>query len=247
MAGTNLAGIRHEVVTIEGSRIAYSSAGHRGTPIVLVHGGAGDRDDWAGTIRTLAASHRVYAPDMIGYGQSSRPAKTYTLQHFSRFLLDFMDALDLDQAALVGHSLGGRVCLEVARQEPDRVAGLVLVAPIGFGKLFSVGLLLGVAGWALCKAMRRPLPYPALDVELEERGPDRFRNVKSPTLIVWGSGDIFFPPKHGKRALSAIPNSTLRLFRHSRHAPHRDEPAAFNRVVLEFLATAASEAAVRVS
>ena len=95
-----------------------------------------------------------------------------------------MDTLGLEKALLVGHSLGGRACLEVARRAPERIEGLVLVAPIGFGRLSVPGLVLGTAAWALFKLTRRPLPYPPLDVRLAEADLQVFRQVEVPTLVL---------------------------------------------------------------
>ena len=138
---------------------------------------------------------------------------------------------------MVGHSVGGRACLEVARQAPNRVAKLVLVAAIGFGKLSLPGMVLGTAAWALFKAILRPLPYPPLEVQLDETHRDGFGEVDAPTLILWGKRDRYFPSRYAERALELIPNSRLELFTRSGHSPHRDEPSAFNRVVLDLFSS----------
>ena len=159
------------------------------------------------------------------------------MKDFAEFIRDFMDTVDIDRAFLVGHSLGGRSCLELARQAPDRVGKLVLVAPIGFGKLSATGVVLGTAGWALYKLLRKPLPYPELDIELEEPRVDGFREIDIPCLVLWGRWDTYFPSAYARRVAEAIPNSTVRLFRRSGHSPHRREPSTFNRWVLDFLST----------
>ena len=161
-------GVAQDAITIRGARVSYSSAGHEGAPIILVHGGAADRRDWEQNISVLAASHRVYAPDLAGFGESHRLDISYTLKHFTDFLRDFISALGIGIPFLVGHSLGGRVCLEFARETPNGIAGLVLVAPIGFGGLSIIGKFLGTGAWALFKLTRKRLPYPDLDVKLSD-------------------------------------------------------------------------------
>ena len=217
------------------TRAAYTAAGAEGTPVVLVHGGAGDRRDWGKSIPAIASSYRAFAPDLIGYGDSSRLGGSYDIGRFSRFLTDFMDDLGLDRAVLVGHSLGARACLEIALREPGRVAKLVLVSPVGFGRLSVPGYILGTAGWALSKALRRELPYPPLDIRLKDPNPGRFRDVQCPTLVLWGRADMFFPPRYARRAGELIPDSRLKMFTLSGHAPHRNQPSAFNRELLAFL------------
>ena len=234
MADRNQAALLNDIVHVNGAKVAYTSAGSRGTPVVLVHGGASDRTDWTETIPILAASHRVFAPDLIGFGESSRLDINYTMRDFSDFLSGFMDAVGIESAFMVGHSLGGRACLELAREAPERVSKMLLVAPLGFGRLSLPGFVLSTAAWALFKAIRRPLPYPSLDIELQENDLAGFQRVNAPALILWGRRDLYFSPKCGRRAAEAIPNSRLRLFGRSGHSPHRSEPAAFNEAALEF-------------
>ena len=227
--------IRHESICVNGTETAYTAAGEDGAPVVLVHGGAGDRRDWSKNIEALASSHRVFVPDLIGYGETSRPDGPYTIDRFAGFLGEFMDRLGIEMACLVGHSLGGRIALEVASTSPERIARLVLVAPIGFGRLSPIGYALGTVAWATFKAIRRPLPYPSLEIDLRDRDHGRLLEVRASTLIVWGRWDTYFPAWYSGRALDAIPGSRVRLFNRSGHAPHKDQPSSFNRTVLDFL------------
>ena len=118
-----------------GTDAHYTHAGAGQSPVMLVHGGAGDRHDWAKNIQALSQAHEVFAPDLIGFGQNFRSNTPHTVRRFSDFLSDFMDAVGLRSAALVGHSLGARACLELASQSPDKADRLVIVSPMGFGRL----------------------------------------------------------------------------------------------------------------
>ena len=233
LADSNITTLCQDVLTIKGMEVYYTAAGDEGTPVVLVHGGASDRRDWTKHISAFAETHRVYAPDLIGYGQSTRLDQPYTFQDFSDFLCDFMDALGIEKAFLVGHSLGGRACLEVAYRAPRYVEKLVLVAPMGFGKLSLPGMIMGAMFWAFLKVIHKRLPFPSLDIELDDRNIERFREVAAPTLILWGRWDPFFPSKQSRRALNAIPNARLKLLR-SGHAPHKRNPPKFIKIVLDF-------------
>jgi pimeloyl-ACP methyl ester carboxylesterase len=77
---------------------------------------------------------RAAAPDLRGHGWSSKPldVRAYSPAALARWLLAALDALGIRRAVLLGHSLGGHVALEAALAAPGRVAGLVLVAPLGF-------------------------------------------------------------------------------------------------------------------
>jgi pimeloyl-ACP methyl ester carboxylesterase len=119
-------------VEIDGLPIRYLAAGE-GPPLILLHGAGDNALDWRWVMPTLAATHRVYAPDLPGSPDSARPPADYSPAFFGRFVAGFLDALGIERAAMVGNSLGGLVALRVALSEPARVAALVLVDSAGLG------------------------------------------------------------------------------------------------------------------
>ena len=229
--------IEQHSVSLNGARVAYTVAGGAGTPVILVHGGASDRGDWAGNIPVLATTFRVYALDLIGYGESGRPHSTYTLRHFSDSIADFMESLGIGRACLIGHSLGARACLEVAVNAPDAVAKLVLIAPIGFGQMSRSGALLQRAIRAFLMLSGKPLPYPDLEVSLDPPDSDHLSEVVAPTLVVWGRRDLYLPHRHTRRIAEVLPRPRVEILHNRGHAPHKEAPDEFNRLVLDFLAT----------
>jgi pimeloyl-ACP methyl ester carboxylesterase len=92
---------------------------------VLLHAGVGDRRLWDGQMEAFSESHRVVRPDFRGFGRSALPGGPFSNVEDVRALLDH---LDIEDAALVGNSFGGRVALDVALAHPGRVRALVLVA-----------------------------------------------------------------------------------------------------------------------
>lgn len=120
-------------VTVNGMRIHYYAAGANGSPVVLLHGGGIDsaRLSWELLIPVLAERHRVIAPDFPGFGASDKPDIAYTMSFYGAFLRDFLDALQIERAALCGLSMGGGVALGFALDHPRRVEKLVLVDSYG--------------------------------------------------------------------------------------------------------------------
>src|SRR6059058_2579145 len=109
--------------------------GGRGPAVVFVHGlGSSGYMEWRHTLESTAARHRVFAPDLPGYGRSDKPRARYTIPYFARFISRYMEERGLRAAALVGTSLGGRIALEVALEEPKLVRKLVLVNTLGLGR-----------------------------------------------------------------------------------------------------------------
>lgn len=112
-----------------------------GPPVVLIHGLSNSIEHWLLNIGDLATEHTVYALDLVGHGRSDKPlARPYDLPSLARFVLDFMDAVGIQRADLVGHSLGGGVALIIAETSPERVHRLVLVASVGLA--VDLGLVL---------------------------------------------------------------------------------------------------------
>jgi pimeloyl-ACP methyl ester carboxylesterase len=109
--------------------------GGHGAPVVFIHGlGSSGYMEWRHNLEAVAATHRVFAPDMPGYGRTDKPQARYTIPYFARFITRYMEDRGLRSAALVGASLGGRVALEVALEHPKLVRRLVLVNTLGLGR-----------------------------------------------------------------------------------------------------------------
>jgi 2-hydroxy-6-oxonona-2,4-dienedioate hydrolase len=104
----------------------------RGAPVVLLHGLGGDGSRWAPNIGPLAADFRVIALDEIGFGQSDKPLANYHVGMLSEFLADFLKAIGVSKASLVGNSMGGFVAAYTAVHYPNSVDRLVLVDGAGY-------------------------------------------------------------------------------------------------------------------
>jgi pimeloyl-ACP methyl ester carboxylesterase len=101
------------------------------TPVVHVHGFGISGKYLLPTAALLSKRWTTLVPDLPGYGRSSRPRTALGIPELARVLIGVLDALEVEQAVLLGNSMGSPVSLEVAHQAPDRVAGVVLVSPAG--------------------------------------------------------------------------------------------------------------------
>jgi pimeloyl-ACP methyl ester carboxylesterase len=127
------------VLILHGNRVAYLDEG-AGDVLLLIHGIGGSSDCWRGVVHKLAARHRVIAVDLLGHGQSDKPRGDYSLGAFAVWLRDFLDALNIREATVVGHSFGGGVALQFAHQHNQYCRRLVLISSGGLGP--DVGRLL---------------------------------------------------------------------------------------------------------
>jgi pimeloyl-ACP methyl ester carboxylesterase len=114
-------------VDVDGHRIAYVDEG-TGPPVILLHGFGGSMWQWEYQLGVLSATARVITPDILGAGLSDKPDIPYSPDDMLRFLTGFMDALHIDQAVLVGHSMGAGVAIGMALDHPQRVRRLVLIS-----------------------------------------------------------------------------------------------------------------------
>lgn len=118
-------------LSVLGGPVRLYRTGEDGPAVLLLHGAMLDTAHgvWHNIVPQLAADHRVYAIDMPRHG-GSRPWKGMLGDAFySRFLAELLDQLELDDAALVGLSMGGGVAHRFALSHPDRVSALVAIEP----------------------------------------------------------------------------------------------------------------------
>jgi pimeloyl-ACP methyl ester carboxylesterase len=149
------------LVDVGGLRLYHHRAGKRGgVPIVFVHGYMVGHWSLRRILpRVTEAGFDVIAPDLPGCGESDRPSPRdygYDGDAFVATLLGFLDALDVERATLVGHSMGGAISLLAAARHPDRFEKLVVIDPVVYpyplpieGKL----LLAPFIGLALYKSL----------------------------------------------------------------------------------------------
>ena len=126
-------------ITVHGHRATYrrAGAGPGRACVVLVHGIAGDSSEWAPVFDKLAAEYDVIAPDLAGHGESTRLRGDHSIGAFATWLRDLLEALEIEHATFVGHSLGGGVVMQFAYQFPDYVERMVLVSSGGLGREVS--------------------------------------------------------------------------------------------------------------
>lgn len=125
------AGLEAKRLRIPGFEIAYLEGGS-GEPLVLVHGFGANKDHFTRVARFLTPHYRVFAIDLPGFGDSSKPADArYGMREQSTRLAQILEALQLPAAHFGGSSMGGWLVSSFAVLYPDRVRSLWLLAPAG--------------------------------------------------------------------------------------------------------------------
>jgi pyruvate dehydrogenase E2 component (dihydrolipoamide acetyltransferase) len=123
-----------EVIEVGGRRLRHLRAGpETGEPIVLLHGFGADMSTWMFNHAALAEDRPVYALDLPGHGGSAKELDDGSVAALAVIVADYLDAVGIDSAHLIGHSLGGAIAASVALDRPERVTALTLIAPAGLG------------------------------------------------------------------------------------------------------------------
>ncbi len=128
-------------ITTDQGIIHYEVLGH-GRPVILLHGWLGSWGLWQESMAYLSQFYRTYALDFWGFGESGKKRDSYAIQDFVLLVDQFMERLGIDQAPLVGHSMGGTVSLSVAAQFPHRTPKVVVISSPIVGSSLSLPLKL---------------------------------------------------------------------------------------------------------
>jgi len=130
-------------VVADGIRVHLVEAGE-GPALLLLHGLTATHFTWEHTIPAFADRWRVIAPDLPGHGRSDKPDAPYTIDFYAGVIRSLARALDVDEALVVGNSLGGQIAIELGLAYPRFTRALVLAAPAGG---YATGMR--AVGWAI--------------------------------------------------------------------------------------------------
>jgi len=118
------------VPTEYGDTFMIISGPEDGEPLVLIHGMGSNAADWKVNFAALASTYRVYALDIIGYANKSKPFKVFSDRaEFAEWITNILNALKIEKTHMLGYSLGGFLTVSYALEKPERLKKIVLLAP----------------------------------------------------------------------------------------------------------------------
>jgi len=112
-------------VSSDGVEISFDKQGKGKPALVFVHGWCCDKSYWKFQVPHFSKQHEVITIDLAGHGESGFNRQNWTIESFGKDVVAVIEKLDLNQAILIGHSMGGPINIEAARQIPKRIIGLV--------------------------------------------------------------------------------------------------------------------------
>jgi pimeloyl-ACP methyl ester carboxylesterase/membrane protein DedA with SNARE-associated domain len=107
--------------------------------VVLIHGSPGGKHDFKSVVPGLASHYCVVVPDLPGFGDSDHEIADYSFHAHARYVLELLDALRIDDAHIVGFSMGGGVALSIADLAPKRVRSITMLSAIGVQEMELLG------------------------------------------------------------------------------------------------------------
>ena len=123
--------VEEKILHVDGHKIRYVESGSSKNTIILVHGLGASSERWNQVIPILSEHYHIIVPDLIGFGQSDKPAADYTIDFFVDFFEKFISALEIKRPIIIGSSLGGQISAEYTSVHSEKIEKLVLVSPSG--------------------------------------------------------------------------------------------------------------------
>lgn len=234
-----------------------------GVPILVLHGWGVGSESWVGVAELMAKEgYRVIVPDMPGFGKSAVPEKPWTVDDYVEWVKDFADKLEMDGFILIGHSFGGQVAAKFCAICPKKVDKLVLCAAavvrkprlgsrqilakylaktkiifqnIPFG-IYPVlrKIVYRIAGTRDYAQLQGVMAQTFLNV-VGESVIESARQIKTPTLIVWGDKDRETPIEDAHEINKAIAGSRLEIIPGAGHKLHRTHAQILAEKIINFL------------
>lgn len=217
--------------------------------IVMLHGLATSNLYMLPTARLLAPHYHIYVPDMPGFGKSEKPKHIFTLVELADLLVEWMQAIGLEQAVWLGNSLSCQIIALIAMRHPDCVQRIILVGPAMDPQALTARQ--EITRW-LHNILYEPKHlYPivfydflrcgfrrtatTLRYGLEDRIDEHLPHIQVPTLVVRGSRDIVVPQRWAEEATRLLPNGQLVVIKGAAHDVNYNSPVRLAQCVRDFV------------
>lgn len=245
-------------IKIDGHNVYYQKVG-KGKDLILLHGWGQDVSTWWGVIDKLKEQFTLWLIDLPGFGRSDNLKRTFGVLDYAKVVEQFIKKQKLNKPHFLGHSLGGRIGIKLAANNPELLDKLVLedsagIRPKetlmrGFFWVLSKTANLLIPEWKNFRQRLRQSFYASKKLDYYSAGDLRstlvavvdedlqssLAKIKNQTLILWGGKDNITPVYFAKIMYKKIPESKLEIIENAGHFPHLQTPDEFLYFVKDFL------------
>lgn len=159
----------YRFVETPSGRLRYVQRPGEGDPILFIHGFGGDLNNWLFNIDAVTGLGPVFALDLPGHGGSAKAIAEPGLEALAGAVVQFMAALELSKAHLIGHSMGGAIAGAIALRDPKLVRSLTLISSAGLGQEIEGRYIEGFVGAESRRDLKPVLQYLFADAALVSR------------------------------------------------------------------------------
>lgn len=241
--------------------INYRDVGNGASVVLLLHGWGSHIGNFRQLETILAKNFRVVSLDLPGFGATSVPVSVWSLQDYVHFVKSFMQALNLERPAILGHSFGGRIAICLGEQ--NLASRIILANSAGvlpkksfikrakvllykFAKYFLLVLPQSLRTFVLEYLQRKfgasdyrnasPIMRKILVKVVNEDLTGKMPHITAPTLLIWGKNDtVTSLEEQAKIMEQTIPNSGLVVIEGAGHYSFLDKPVEFALIAESFL------------
>ena len=249
-----------QFIDIEGINLCYEVQGE-GEPVIILHGWGCSKDTVQSITQHLSKTHRAYALDMPGFGETLPPSEVFGIEQYTQVVENFCRLMKIENPILIGHSFGGRISiLFSSRNQTNKVmlvysAGIVpkrtlkyhikvrsykiykKLLPLFVGKKEAERRIeerrnrSGSADYRAAQGIMRAIFVKIVNEDLKYVMP----KIKAPTLMIWGELDTATPLSDARTMEKLIKGSGVAVMKGCGHYSFLDNPRQFLAIVDAFL------------
>lgn len=248
---------------IKGLKTEYQIWGEGSIPVLLLHGWGASFDTYRGIAAALGDRCRLYAVNFPGCGGTEKMHEPWNLDDYCDFVLEFINAMKLDNPIMIGHSHGGRVVMKTVADGRVNPPEIVLLDAAGLIPKKSFRQKMRARNF---KIIKRVLTLPPLKNHTQSMldrarahygsadynaAPEVLRktlvnlvntdireilpNIKCPTLLIWGENDTATPLEDAKTIESLIPDAGLCIIKGTGHFSFCEKPYEAHAILRSFI------------
>ncbi|MBN2286783.1 MAG: alpha/beta hydrolase [Tissierellales bacterium] len=250
------------IIEIDELKINYIQEGS-GQDVLLLHGWGCSLDTMRPIMNLISNHYKVTAMDLPGFGASSIPQKAFNSYDYAEVVQKFMELKEMQDVILFGHSHGGRIAIILSAKLPELINKVVLIGSSGILPNRTLKYHLKVFWFKMMKKIVIALSFGKTQQEKVEKFYNKFgsvdyreaqgimrqtmvkvvndnlkhllKDIKAPTLLVWGEKDDATPLYMGQAMEQEIPDSGLVVIKDAGHYAYIDDYNTFKRVIYSFL------------